>query len=569
MTHKRRLAVLIMGGLVLAGVAGYIARADLRAWAFNQTGEESLLGQVRGVGQLALNLTHPPLQLAPYAPVNHAGVNPFGINTFLHNEVEPAKREEQVRLIAEGGFHWLREEFPWEDIEIEGRGDFIDRRNDPAGVDAWAKYDHIVGLAEEYGLEMIVRLSNPPSWSRSQPDEVIGAFAPPDDYGDFARFAAIVAERYRGRIRYYQLWNEPNIYPEWGEQIVSPEDYTDLLCQAYRAVKAVDPDIVVISGALAPTAELSGRDFNDYLFLQRMYDAGAGECFDILAMQGYGLWSGPTDRRMRPIVVNYARNEFIRDIMVRNGDAHKAIWISEMNWNAVPLEVADARFGRVTLDQQARYAPMAYQRAQEEWPWIGVISFWYFKRADTTWLDQQRPEAYFQMADPDFNLMPVYDAMQAYTARPPVLYSGTHWADHWGIAYGEGWHPWQHRTDRARQAESGSAGTVSFTFYGTSLAIVPGSDVSAGSGFTAVVDGGPPVTFAPLHEQQVIWRGRKGVHTVEIQPAGRLVIAQFVVRDDPHTAPAALAAGGLLMAGVGFAAWRGRRLAAQGAAGPS
>jgi len=58
--------------------------------------------------------------------------------------------------------------------------------------------------------------------------------------------------------------------------------------------------VVIICGALASTIELGPRDMNDFIFLQRMYDAGAKDYFDIMAMQGYGLWSGPYDRRMNP-----------------------------------------------------------------------------------------------------------------------------------------------------------------------------------------------------------------------------------------------------------------------------
>jgi tripartite-type tricarboxylate transporter receptor subunit TctC len=46
---------------------------------------------------------------------------------------------------------------------------------------------------------------------------------------------------------------------------------------------------------------------NDLLFLQRMYDAGAAPYFDVMAMQDYGLWSGPSDRRMHPRVMNFSR----------------------------------------------------------------------------------------------------------------------------------------------------------------------------------------------------------------------------------------------------------------------
>ena len=127
------------------------------------------------------------------------------------------------------------------------------------------------------------------------------------------------------------------------------------------------PQAVVIAGALASTINLQpddpppGNSLNDLLFLQRMYDAGAAPYFDIMAMQGYGLYSGPTDHRMHPRVINISRHKFVRDLMVKNGDAHKPIWIAEMNWNAAPEDV-EPRYGRVSLEQQAQYLPLAYQR---------------------------------------------------------------------------------------------------------------------------------------------------------------------------------------------------------------
>src|SRR5690606_4806271 len=137
----------------------------------------------------------------------------------------------------------------------------------------WDKYDQIVDLAEQYNMNLLVRLDNPPAWTHSNPD--IGSFAPPDDIQDYVNYAVTVAERYQGRLRYYQIWNEPNIYPEWGEQFVDAVAYTDLLCRTYTALKAVDPEIVVITGAIAPTISLDGMNLMDVVYLQLMYDAGA------------------------------------------------------------------------------------------------------------------------------------------------------------------------------------------------------------------------------------------------------------------------------------------------------
>ncbi len=411
MRTKQTTAIFIAGLLILSGLAAFALRDNLSALLFAWTGEEETFPQLKALSDLAAGLLRPRVDTGDDVPTAFADVNPLGMNVFLEQEVDPAKREQQVRMIAEAGFHWLRQEFPWEDIEIHGEGDFADRRHEPVRS-AWEKYDHIVALAEQYDLELIVRLSNPPAWSRAEGND-IGTYAPPDDIGDFGDFVHAVVSRYRGRIRFYQIWNEPNIYPEWGEQPVNPEEYVELLKVGSTRARAADPDVVIICGALAANIDLGPRDLNDFIFLQRMYDAGAADYFDILAMQGYGLWSGPTDRRMQPRVVNYSRPRFIRDIMVQNGDAHKPIWISEMNWNVAPEDV-EPRYGRVTLEQQARYAVLAYQRAQKEWPWMGVINFWYFKRADDTWERNRQPEAYFRMVTPDFQPLPVYEAMKAY-----------------------------------------------------------------------------------------------------------------------------------------------------------
>jgi hypothetical protein len=506
---------------------------------FACTGEDDLLPQVRGMAQLATNGLHPRPRTAPDVPVAHAGVNPFGINVFLQQEVEGWKREQSLQMVADAGFHWLRQEFPWEDIEIHGKGDFEDRRHEPYRS-AWEKYDHIVDLAEQYGLEIIARLSNPPAWTRADGD-TRGTYAPPDNLADWGDYVHAVVSRYRGRVRYYQLWNEPNIYPEWGEQPVNPEGYTQLLCEGYRRAKEADPDVVIISGALAPTVSLHpgpgpALGLNDFVFLQRMYDAGAAACFDVLSVNDYMLWSGPTDRRMRPLNINFSRPIYVRDIMVANGDAAKPIWISEMNSNAVPEDPniqGWGAYGRVTPEQQARYAVLAYQRAMEEWPWVGVVNFWFFKRAS----DAERNQSwyYFRMVEPDFTPLPVYEAMREYTASlTPALHPGTHQEDHWALDYAGDW-----STVRDAAAMLGAyrrattpGATLRFVFEGASLTLVPGQHAGE---VEVSVDGGTP-RRVPLDGRPVRlvqgWRQKR--HEVTLTAvAGEASVDGLIVRPSP------------------------------------
>jgi polysaccharide biosynthesis protein PslG len=409
------------------------------------TGEETLVEQIKGTLALAyLRLTQPVSETAPMVPIEHTGLPPYGVNTFLEQEAEVAKVERSLALISDAGFSWIRQQFPWEDIEISAKDDFWDHK---WNVSAWAKYDRIVDLAEQYDIEIIARLDNPPAWSRSMGDAPGWTMAPPDDPDDFGDFVWAVVNRYKGRVRYYQIWNEPNIYPEWGDQPANPEAYAELLAIAYRRAKEADPNCVILAAGLAQNTEelpdeLGPRNMSDLLYLERMYQAGVGGSFDIMGGQLYGLWTGPMDRRASRDRTNFARAQLLRAIMVANGDAHKPIWATEVGWSAIPADFGEAPYGRVSEAQQARYAVEAYQRAQQEWPWMGVMNYWFFRRPS----DAERDQAwyYFRMLEPDFEPLPVYDALAEHATTSPIMEMGYHQESHWAVTY-EG--PWQEIED--------------------------------------------------------------------------------------------------------------------------
>lgn len=409
------LAILALAGAVWFALPGTAQQL------YYVTGEENRFSQLRGLWNLALDATRPPLQLAPDAQIANLPSNPLGVNTFLEQEVEVAKREQSLKLIRDAGYKWIRQPFTWSDIEIHAKGDFEDRRNEPHRS-AWDKYDNIVDLAQQNDLSIIARLGAPPAWAHAGYAD-LGDFGPPANVEDFADFVETLAQRYKGRITHWQIWNEPNIYPEWGNQHANPEDYAQMLCLAHERLKKVDPNNVVIAAALAPTVGQDGGGYaggglDDLIFLQRMYAAGAGECFDVAAAQGYGLFSGPYDQRTNPLQTNVARHVLMRDIMVRNGDAGKPIWLSEVNWNAVPNDPAIAdlnRFGMVTPEQQARYVPEVFERARKEWPWIGGMNVWFFKRPGDA--EKNQSWYYFRMLEPDFTPTPLWEAMKDYAQR--------------------------------------------------------------------------------------------------------------------------------------------------------
>lgn len=440
-------AILLVGGVVTL-------RSDrFESWAWNLTGEEDAWEAAKGVAALAvLEATGRDLALAPDAPIEHLGVNPLGVNTFLQLEADPDNVRRSVAMMRDAGIGWARQQFPWEDIEIHGKGDFEDRRNEPPRS-AWDKYDRIVDAAEDHGVSLLVRLDDPPNWAYGTPEPVTH-LGPPDRLEDYGDFVAAVVERYCGRVRYYQIWNEPNIYPEWGEQDADPAGYAELIAVAAERARNACDDVVVVSAALAPTTEPGGRNVDDLAYLQGLYDAGWSSSFDVLAVNAFGLWTGPTDRRVSRDRTNFARAMLARDVMVRNGDESKALWVTEMGWDSPPEEM-EAPYGRVDEETRARYTTTAYQRMAEEWPWSGPGFLWFLRRPNWEW--HERPEGWFRILEPDWTETPTYHAVAALGATAPILHRGRHGPDDVGLAYTGLWRPATGRDgQRVREGSQGA-----------------------------------------------------------------------------------------------------------------
>jgi hypothetical protein len=83
---------------------------------YELTGEETLPAQVRGAVQWVYSAIRPQPDQAPLAVNQDANVPPFGMNTFLQQEVLPEVREQTLSHLHDAGFKFIRQQFPWEDI---------------------------------------------------------------------------------------------------------------------------------------------------------------------------------------------------------------------------------------------------------------------------------------------------------------------------------------------------------------------------------------------------------------------------------------------------------------------
>ena len=203
----------------------------------------------------------------------------------------------------------------------------------------WVHMDQVIEHANRQGLKVIARLGFVPEWAR--PKDSTPLYLDEAHFADFADFAAKFVARYAGQVNYVIIWNEPNLSLEWGYQPVNVEKYVALLRTVYPAIKAADPNVQVLAGALAPTlAPPDSTDgMNDLVYLQAMYDAGAANYFDTLAIHAYG-WYFDADEPAAEDSINFRRAELLRAIMVNNGDGAKSAIITEAGWNDHPRSTA-------------------------------------------------------------------------------------------------------------------------------------------------------------------------------------------------------------------------------------
>lgn len=105
------------------------------------------------------------------------------------------------------------------------------------------------------------------------------------NYSAYVSFLAGVAALGPDAI---EVWNEMNIDREWPNGQIDPVAYTNnMLKPAYQAIKAANPNVMVISGAPAPTGFFGGcggGGCDDGLYVAGMASAGAASYMDCIGI---------------------------------------------------------------------------------------------------------------------------------------------------------------------------------------------------------------------------------------------------------------------------------------------
>ncbi len=297
------------------------------------------------------------------------------------------------------GVRWVRFQVIWDVVERHG-----------PGTADWSRYDELVRELHERGLKPLAIIQTTPAWARVPDCEHV--LCPPADAADYARFAAEAAARYAGRIQHWEIWNEPNNHYFW-KPGPEPQAYAELLVAAHAAIKAADPQAVVVTGGLAPAmterVEAGGYQWvNPVEFVSALYAHGASKSFDVLAAHPYTFPHLPP----HPFIGSawyemYGTSPSIRSLMEAHGDAHKPIWATEFGAPTGPTSNPRA----LTEQEQAEML----ERGYEEWvkhSWSGPMIIWAYHDWDADYED-----AHFGLVRADGTKKAAYYSFQRLAGR--------------------------------------------------------------------------------------------------------------------------------------------------------
>lgn len=321
-----------------------------------------------------LTLTPTTEPLITPDPTKPYRVNPVCASAHL-NRLSITDADKQLSLMQQAGVSWVRFDFGWNEMEsVEGNWDF-------------SKYDHIIDTANSKGINVIALMVQ---WGQPEYIRNGRSYMSPSSAEEYGYFVANATAHFKGRIRLYELGNEPNISVFW-PPAPDVNAYSALLKAGYLAVKQNDPQAKVITAGLAPVDDWQG-------FIHGMYTTGNIKgYFDYI---GYHPYSSPASPDTM-IGTTFSNLLTVKYIEQSYGD-NKPIMATEVGWPTFSEGVTES--------QQADYINRVYQKIMfEDYQYVPVACIYDFINDGTNVSDA---EDNFGVIRADYSLKPSFSTLQ-------------------------------------------------------------------------------------------------------------------------------------------------------------
>lgn len=181
------------------------------------------------------------------------------------------------------------------------------------------KLDQAIAKAEMHGTEVLLTLGYPPPWAALDPEMAIknmGAAQCPRDMADWENYVRTVVFRYKGRIKYYELMNEP-LFTEIDSGVMDKRYFpvvkmVEMARIAKNEIGQVDSNAKIVS--MSPSGNIFGIKR-----IEAFLKAGGGKYIDVVGFHYY------TDTAEDiPYLVAETRK-----VMLRHGLEKMPLWNTE------------------------------------------------------------------------------------------------------------------------------------------------------------------------------------------------------------------------------------------------
>lgn len=293
--------------------------------------------------------------------------SPYGVD--IHSPTGAELKLDLDRIQA-AGIGWVHVAVIWPYVEGQ------------PGVLDWSAYDEIVAAAEARHLEILATILYTPSWATKDP-----TWTGVPDVTAWSNFCRLAAARYKGSIRYWGLWNEPNLTEFWTG---SRQQYIDgLLIPGADAIHAGNPNAKVGGPGLA---HLSSAKWYDWL-TDVLKKAGGHLDFVIHHAYDSSGWKGVTSKLNdstafgnTPALWSLVAPS-VREVLENAGWFGRPFWLTETGWQSA----------QVGEPSQAAY-------------YTGFLNDWFTGKHRQDWIAKV---FFYEIKDPSWANAPSWGLLQA------------------------------------------------------------------------------------------------------------------------------------------------------------
>jgi len=346
-----------------------------------------------------------------------------GIQVDYSPDFNPVNQDNYYRSVRQDlGLTWVKQQVRWQLMESE-----------PGDID-WSVLDFVMPSARRFGVKMLLSIVTAPDWAR-EADADLSQHGPPADPHSFADFAVAIVQRYAGTVHAIEVWNEQNINREWtSTQGLSAERYVELLRVTAEALRAVDPGIIIISGALSPTGLNDAiRATDDFVYLDQMIAAGMLEWADCVGAHhnGYNIgpslrydevpnepsaiFRGPFDNPHHSWSFRSTLEGYANRIRSRGYDTR--LCVTEFGWSSAE-DLGGTREGSEfaldnSLSEQAQWIPQALSNMRD-WGFVWLAIIWNFNYGPQAGYAPQNDNVLYSLIGPGYTFRPAYDSIRTW-----------------------------------------------------------------------------------------------------------------------------------------------------------